>query len=156
MPSRYRAVPCSCNFRLLNLKLGSRTASRRDAVRKKRIRSKRSHTHEQGPAQSQTYGTLRLVCLEDLVACSRQQAAAAAAQQRQGHGRTSTHTIKLCCIPVCDSHERASVVKRALSNGAPSAPRPFSPDRATAPSGISRRGQAIMIRRSSKRRDSIY
>ncbi len=64
--------------------------------------------------------------------------------QRQGHGRTSTHTIKLCWIPVCDSHERASVVKRALSNGAPSAPRPFSPDRATAPSGISRRGQATI------------
>jgi hypothetical protein len=47
-PLCYRAIPCSCNFRLLNLKLGSRTASRRDAVRKKRIRSKRFHTECSG------------------------------------------------------------------------------------------------------------
>ena len=45
--------------------------------------------HEPPPAQA-------------LAASSRQQAAAAAAQQRRGHGRTSTHTMKLCCIPVCE------------------------------------------------------
>eukprot|EP01043_Picozoa_sp_COSAG02_P059798 COSAG02_NODE_7684_length_2895_cov_7.093705_1_plen_144_part_10 len=63
---------------------------------------------------------LRLVCLADLVASSRQQAAAAAAQQRQGHGRTSTHTIKLCCIPVCEASNTAH-----LERHSPSIRRPF-------------------------------
>ena len=63
---------------------------------------------------------LRLVCLDGLVASSRQQAAAAAAQQQQGHGRTSTHTIKLCCIPVCEASNTAR-----LERHSPSIRRPF-------------------------------
>jgi hypothetical protein len=65
---------------------------------------------------------------------------------------TQSNLVVLLLYVCC---KRASVLKRALSNGAPSAPRPFSTrPRDGAVGHTSRRGQAIMIRHSSKRRDS--